>query len=69
MPNDSVFNEPSVEMAQCPTVVLIAPLVDSPVESGKRLANDNPVSASDATKATTATRIAVRFDSLLRQDL
>jgi hypothetical protein len=69
MPKGWVFSEPSVEMAQCPTVVLIAPLVDSLVESGKRLANDSPVSDIDATKATTTTRIAVRLDTLQRQDL
>ena len=69
MPKGWVFSEPSVEMAQCPTVVLIAPLVDSLVESGKRLANDSPVSDIDATNATTATRIAVRLSTLLSQDL
>jgi hypothetical protein len=45
-------------------VVLIAPLVDSPVESGKRLVNDSPVSDIEATNATTATRIAIRFGTL-----
>ena len=64
MPNGWVFSEPSVEMAQCPTVVLIAPLVDSLVESGKRLANDSPVSDIEATDATTATRTAIRFGTL-----
>ena len=64
MPNGSVFREPLMETAECPTVVLIAPLVDSLEESGNRLANDSPVSAIDATKATTATRIAVRLDTL-----
>lgn len=69
MPNGFVFSEPSVEMAQWPTVVFTAPLADSPVESGKRLAYDSPVRDINAANATTATRIVIRLDTLLRQAL